>query len=140
MIVRSWELRSLICGSIGDAERHRGRYVAAFARLREGDARAPWVIDTFWSSLFQLKMRARTATSSRESRLKCATAALCNQQNRDRIQFVRYSSIHGNSVDGFFGSEARLRLYQRRFLRPRHHFSAFFELQFCFALNHSRFR
>ena len=47
---------------------------------------------------------------------------------------ARYSPIHVNSVDGFFGSEARMRLYQRRFLRPRRHFSVFFELHiFSFA-------
>ena len=45
-----------------------------------------------------------------------------------------YSPLHGNTVDGVFGSDARLRLYQRRFLRPRRHFSAFFKLQsFAFA-------
>ena len=50
------------------------------------------------------------------------------------VSRTSYSPIHGNSVDGFFGSDARLRLYQRRFLRPRSHFSAFFELHiFSFA-------
>ena len=43
---------------------------------------------------------------------------------------VAYSRLHGNTVDRFFGFDARLRLYQRRFLRPRRHFSAFFKLQF----------
>ena len=50
-----------------------------------------------------------------------------------------YSLIHGNSVDGFFGSEARLRLYQRRVLRLRRHFQRFSRFTF-FPLHHSRFR
>ena len=52
-----------------------------------------------------------------------------------------YCQILGKLVDRFFGfskfqtlSEARSQLYQRRFLRPRRHFSAFFELyNFSFA-------
>ena len=46
---------------------------------------------------------------------------------------AEYCQVHGNLVDHFFVF-ARSRLYQRRFLRPRSHFSAFFELyMFSFA-------
>ena len=51
------------------------------------------------------------------------------------VRVVGYCPILGNLVDFFFGlsnfqtlSEARSQLYQRRFLRPRRHFSAFCEL------------
>ena len=51
------------------------------------------------------------------------------------IEVRPYCQILGNLVDRFFGfskfqtlSEARSRLYQRRFLQPNTHFAAFFEI------------
>ena len=64
--------------------------------------------------------------STKRSENRSALKHLVYQKVREPA--FGYSPIHGNSVDDFFGSEVRSRLFHRRFLRPRRHFSAFFEL------------